>query len=1035
MLFPCKDMAFNLKQGSSLLDDENDMSSVYIENGVPDGGNKDGGNSSDECYEDDDDEEEAVEKGKPRVVKNGEAVAAVSDDGTDSDNSVDDDNFGEAEEEEAEGEDNQATAESLLTPPSCDGIRKAEAVQQLSPVHPLIPSHRPAPVVIEKTETEKEMIDNKVTMFLLRPLEKPQQREEDNIVEVSPEMVFERKAEASTSVVVPSSLSPNPIVTSVIEDSRVNDDEEREEEEGEERDDDDFFASLVSQKDGSKEERKEEKTSGIEIKKQTTDSAAVEPVEQEKEKEDVEIYEPSVVNDEMVKEKEDEESTRIETVVKLVEDYDEFANQEPPLHPQSKNVVAEDNFIYSSKDSNPPVTFIGAVTASPAELITPLPFQPTFPVSPPNAVLPIPPLYKTSFPEPSPAFFKKRPRSNSLDSKYSNSYCHYGVLVKRQRTLGHQLDDDDATAAAEDTRLKLPSSLPSQVSKQQEPAKNSLFNDATRVSKTLLSREIKKSLIDNVRKESLVIRARMLREQTEGLNSRQLVNILFGENDEDVKLPSKEERRILKKLIDMELTVKRFTEYSKVFDYNSAELFRKDNETLEHICRQQIMSNPLLSAIDSASSIIPDDAPLNTQYGYYPQSSALSEDVAEEEVDTIIKQQERVCPSNSTTQAMLHKDLCDILNNAEGGDPANRLASRLSFLKRTLSYKIGNMTTISKMVNLMKFILKQSVDMIKRKSRVQEKASYISAAPFVEPMNAIEEFGLSGISVDFLFGTISKSVTNAIIRTCSSVSELSIFLGVPMVLLQWPQEFTSSMEYKALLTKSIFSFNAKTNTSITFILDELLKDEEEVFSPSKSTGCSNKTPTFNADELMTEQQKAAIIRDAFHSERYRDCAYGMFNLVGSRGGSPPLAVSRPLTVGPSLSVVYQNAMNIIDGRIRIVDSLFESVVDFVDTHKISIARLLNRVVSSAGVAATVYLMNRSIKKTNAKKKKKDNNKDPSTKTGSNFSQKQKESGLRAMMPYLTAPSASKNAVAVRYESDSDDNTWENLAYKQWRELQ
>ncbi|KAK3874377.1 hypothetical protein Pcinc_020672 [Petrolisthes cinctipes] len=114
----------------------------------------------------------------------------------------------------------------------------------------------------------------------------------------------------------------------------------------------------------------------------------------------------------------------------------------------------------------------------------------------------------------------------------------------------------------------------------------------------------KQSLLDKVKKTALSIKIKMLKEQTKGMYCYDLVDVLFGESEEDMRVPSVKMRQNLKRAIDVELTVRRFVDYKSVVDVNTAELFMKDKNALEDISRQHIMSNPLMTSINM-DDIIP----------------------------------------------------------------------------------------------------------------------------------------------------------------------------------------------------------------------------------------------------------------------------------------------------------------------------------------------------------------------------------------------------------------------------------------------
>ena len=430
---------------------------------------------------------------------------------------------------------------------------------------------------------------------------------------------------------------------------------------------------------------------------------------------------------------------------------------------------------------------------------------------------------------------------------------------------------------------------------------------------------------EKLEKMAFAIKVKMLREETKGLQCNKLVDILFGEDEDNLKMPSLELRKKLKKTIDIELTVKRFMDYKAVVDINTAEIFMKDKSALEDICRQQVMSNPLLSSLDYNNSSIANK----------------SESPLENESDS------RNAVVETTPQVVLYQELTDLLtDSSEKTDPATRLTNKISFLKKMLAFKIGNMCNINRMLNLSSFIVKQAIQMIGGGAAAERVLLQDGGSSFY---SGEENPSLSGAGIGLLFGTILGGVNSAIIRSCVSVARLSMTMGVPIVMLNWPQEFKASKDYESILRESVFKFKNISNVSLSFILDSVF-DKEETTSNTSTAAVS----------ILTDKEKAKIIRDSVNNTNCNDR-----ELFGSLfDGYETNKKRRSETLEMPMELLYQNASNVIEHKNRITDNMLSGIVDYLEENKTLLSKILNKLISKAGLAATMYYINSSSAKKN-----------------------------------------------------------------------
>ena len=473
---------------------------------------------------------------------------------------------------------------------------------------------------------------------------------------------------------------------------------------------------------------------------------------------------------------------------------------------------------------------------------------------------------------------------------------------------------------------------------------------------------------DKLERMVFAIKVKMLREETKGLHCNKLVDILFGEDDDNLKMPSLEMRKKLKKAIDIELTVKRFMDYKAVVDINTAELFMKDKSALEDICRQHVMSNPLLSSLDfdistpnnnnkSKTKILPSESPLENE-------SDLASITSEKDVVATTTTAAATASVVATPQVVLYQELTDILTaSCENADPASRLTKKISFLKKMLAFKIGNMCNMSKMLNLSSFIVKQAVNTIGGSSAAERVLLHGSGGSFYGGAMG-EDPSLSGAGIGLLFGTILGGVNSAIIRSCVSVAKLAMTMGVPIVMLNWPQEFKANKDYESILRESILKFKHSSNVSLSFILDSVfgVEEVEEEKETTRNTAAA-------AVSILTDKEKTKIISDFVNNDNNHndrdfygslfECYYGHNNKKKQRGEALELP----------MELLYQSASNVIEHKNGITDNILSVIVEYLEENKILLAKVLQKLISKASLAATMYYINSSsVKKANNVKK-------------------------------------------------------------------
>lgn len=479
----------------------------------------------------------------------------------------------------------------------------------------------------------------------------------------------------------------------------------------------------------------------------------------------------------------------------------------------------------------------------------------------------------------------------------------------------------------------------------------------------------RKELLDRVKKTALSIKIKMLNEQTAGMHCNELVKVLFGREGEEMRTPSLKMRQKLKMAIDAELTVKRFVEYKTVVDINTAELFMKDKNALEDISRQHIMSNPLLSSID-LDTIIPGlgESTAQQQQQQQQQQDEVMSLLGDEDSASSVK-----APTSDSVaivtppQVSLYQDLVEIMSNPTlNKDPATRLSARITFLKKLLAYKIGNMCNISKMIGLTTFIIKQAINTIAGGAG-SDRVLLSNGGVNNSNNTTIADDNLSIAGIDLLFSTIKGGVNGVIERTCVSVARLAMYMGVPVVMINWPNEFKSSLEYENILRDSILKFKNTSNVSLSFILDTVFGgegeeddyDEEDMLENEELSKLrKEKERHLELNEIITSKEKAAIIKASIDNgtASARDMFSAFYNgnasILSKKGEERTSTVAAP-------EIFYKSVSAVIEQKNRVTDNMLSGIVNGLENNKMILSKIISRLIARASLAATMYYINSS----------------------------------------------------------------------------
>lgn len=474
-------------------------------------------------------------------------------------------------------------------------------------------------------------------------------------------------------------------------------------------------------------------------------------------------------------------------------------------------------------------------------------------------------------------------------------------------------------------------------------------------------REAMRKINENMEAVALKVKVQMLRETTKNLRCSDMVDIIFGDGAVPKK-PSLNDLRNLKNIIAVELTLNEFIKSSKVTDVRSAELFRMSSENLEMVQRQQIMSNPLFSEIISASSL----------FSSLRQRQTINKETAAEEEKEEIgggREGEVVASNNSANN--LHMEFFNLLHFTPGekDDPCHRLSDRVSFLNRLIHHKTASIISWTRLVNLVSNISSQAAVVLlgngdEQNIHSREDTGYASPKLMVgNDSNAVKNMNMGSIGVDLFFGAVSDMLEKNINTVCENIGKLAIYLNIPVVQLQWPQEFIRTDEYKKVLMLSISSFSAKGVIPSMYIIEQIMFDDEE-----KEQNSGGEEEHHNLELFSGRDKKASInklyneirsgrgrerelMRCIFHEQQHHHHQTTSNNLL-------------------DMSTAYSAVASIIDDKIPVFDNIMNSVTKYLDKRKHLISAAVIKLLKKAKLNITVYCIKNKLNNVSAKCDKK-----------------------------------------------------------------
>ena len=478
--------------------------------------------------------------------------------------------------------------------------------------------------------------------------------------------------------------------------------------------------------------------------------------------------------------------------------------------------------------------------------------------------------------------------------------------------------------------------------------------------------------ITNRAKSSLVIGncilktwIKLLKSNTEGLASNSLIDEIF-ENTENPVVPTQKSLNRLRNFIGAELTLRDMNKCTALEDTKSAELFRKSVEDVDAYHRRQIMSNQLFSSTFSKlMTVRHSDTPYKKQgnqnnRGYLDDGSG--EDLPPQPDGTTEMpagdHAEEVGPCTS-----LHVGLLEITSGNRGVGCVDMIQKKISVLNRLIEYKTSWSSTMCKIAEVTTFITSRVADVMLGHDDGDGDAGIVSGGNILGP--AMEVYpsetplsnageGIGSVGVQFMFGTVASFISQKIVQQCSEIAKFSLCLDVPIVLLNWPKEFTKSIEYKTLLTESIERFSRSVAIPSSFIMDSIASfiDEEEEGEDEHASGKrdsrANKRddPEAHSGKMFGQfERRGAVLRSFKRNTGGNRKVMGMlFN--GMYGTNNPDSETQK-DEKESSAYLQMCGMNILNCSTNYRDDITRGIVDYVDKRKMLISKILVHMISKA----------------------------------------------------------------------------------------
>ena len=421
-----------------------------------------------------------------------------------------------------------------------------------------------------------------------------------------------------------------------------------------------------------------------------------------------------------------------------------------------------------------------------------------------------------------------------------------------------------------------------------------------------------------LKKLALKVKVDLLKQQTKNLQCAFLIDQTFGV-DEGLRHPSEYSLLLLRDTIAAELTAASFSRYANVVDLITAEKFRIENGTLETLQRDQIMSNPLFCDLFCCSGkAVNELAATGTNSGIPYEIS-----------------------SRSARNALLKQQLSEVVYTVGAKSPSERLSRRLSFLKGLHEFKITPMVTWSSLLNVISNLSAQIINTLYDDSSDECRNDIVQRSK-LDSSHDISPFGSSigAAGVKLFIGSVKDMLDKSIIRMSQKIGEIAIMFGVPVVMLPWNATFTSSPEYRDVLTRSLTRVAKDTAVPSMFLINQMLadrNDENGAIDEAESAATSS--------SLATDSDRRLAAQRVFHALTEGNQS-GTVDLQIARGlVLKSLDNSNPIEANSTTPENRQSLTNTVESIIDDSMPVFENAIGVFISHLDKNITHLNAIVA------------------------------------------------------------------------------------------
>nr|BDT62342.1 MAG: wsv313-like protein [Melicertus latisulcatus majanivirus] len=324
------------------------------------------------------------------------------------------------------------------------------------------------------------------------------------------------------------------------------------------------------------------------------------------------------------------------------------------------------------------------------------------------------------------------------------------------------------------------------------------------------------------------INIKLLEEQTQHLKCNTVVLALFKKRQDAIRtgvsfdnlppLPTVDQVEHLRKTITVELMMKKLEECKKMDCVSKANTHEVNINLLTTLQENQLLCNPIFdeyakvyhNTTITAANFINND---NDDNDDYIQSNGLAENWS------------------------LEYDV-NVLGEREFDDEYEKLEFYTSFLNRLLAFKTESLYQWMLILHFLEQIVGGIIGSMTSKQDHDQTTTHRyhgdddDDAPHNETQrkNMVPIIGnnyflwQSGIELTFSF--LDEKIQNYIKGISKDIAEIALRIGIPLIMIRWPNSFKSSNVYRSLLKRSINNISKIAIDPSLYILNHIIKDNK-----------------------------------------------------------------------------------------------------------------------------------------------------------------------------------------------------------------